>query len=59
VLPPPCPLAIQPIDFSHAGRLIERGLGDARRFLETGGEERPAIRMHMHRHAPALDFERT
>ncbi|MFL5841272.1 MAG: patatin-like phospholipase family protein, partial [Thermoleophilaceae bacterium] len=25
VLPPPCPLAIAPIDFAHAGLLIERG----------------------------------
>ena len=26
VLPPPCPLSVQPIDFSHAGELIERAL---------------------------------
>src|SRR3954447_154342 len=45
VLPPPCPLGIQPIDFSHAGELIERGLDDARGFLEAGGEEHPAIHM--------------
>jgi NTE family protein len=53
VLPPPCPLGIQPIDFSHAGELIERGLDDARGFLEAGGEEHPAIHMHMHRHPGA------
>src|SRR4051794_28282425 len=50
VLPPPCPLEIQPIDFSHADELIERALHDAREFLDGGGEDRPAIRMHAHRH---------
>jgi NTE family protein len=50
VLPPPCPLAIQPIDFAHADELVARGLGDARAFLDGGGGERPPIRMHMHRH---------
>jgi NTE family protein len=50
VLPPPCPLSIQPIDFSHADALIERALHDARDFLESGGEERPAIRLRTPRH---------
>jgi NTE family protein len=50
VLPPPCPLGIQPIDFSHADQLIDSGLQDAREFLAGGGEERPAIHMQMHRH---------
>jgi NTE family protein len=50
VLPPPCPLGIQPIDFGHADELIERSLGDARAFLDGNGAERPAIRMRMHRH---------
>jgi NTE family protein len=50
VLPPPCPLGIQPIDFGHADELIERSLGDARAFLDRNGAERPAIRMRMHRH---------
>jgi NTE family protein len=50
VLPPPCPLAIQPIDFAHAEELIARGLGNARAFLDGGGSERPPIRMQMHRH---------
>lgn len=52
VLPPPCPLAVQPIDFDHADELIDRALADARRFLDGGGAERPPIRMGMHRHAP-------
>jgi NTE family protein len=50
VLPPPCPLGIQPIDFGHADELIERSLADTRAFLDGGGAEGPTIRMHMHRH---------
>jgi NTE family protein len=50
VLPPPCPLDIQPIDFGHAEELVDRALHDAREFLDGGGEERPPIRMHAHRH---------
>jgi NTE family protein len=46
VLPPPCPLSVQPIDFSHADALIEQALQDARDFLKSGGEARPAIRLH-------------
>ncbi|MFL5839940.1 MAG: patatin-like phospholipase family protein, partial [Thermoleophilaceae bacterium] len=53
VLPPPCPLAIAPIDFAHAGLLIERGYHDASAFLDAGGAERPPIRMRMHRHEAA------
>jgi NTE family protein len=34
VLPPPCPLAVQPTDFGHADELIERARADARRFLD-------------------------
>lgn len=50
VLPPPCPLKIQPIDFDHAAALIDTALADAREFLDGGGEERPPIRMRAHRH---------
>lgn len=50
VLPPPCPLAVQPIDFGQAGTLIERAYTDACGFLDSGGAERPPIRMRMHRH---------
>ncbi len=53
VLPPPCPLAIQPIDFAHADELIARSVNDARKFLDSGGAERPPIRMRMHRHESA------
>lgn len=51
VLPPPCPLAIQPVNFAHADELIARSLADARAFLDDGGATRPPIRMRAHRHA--------
>jgi NTE family protein len=51
VMPPPCPLDIQPVDFAHADELIDVALRDAREFLAGGGEARPAIRMRMHRHS--------
>jgi NTE family protein len=53
VLPPPCPLRTQPIDFSHADELIAQALGDARGFLDSGGQDRPPIRMRVHRHGAA------
>jgi hypothetical protein len=30
--------------------LISRALADARKFLDSGGEDRPPIRMRVHRH---------
>ena len=50
VLPPPCPLRTQPIDFNHADELIARTLEDVREFLDGGGEQRPPIRLRVHRH---------
>lgn len=50
VLPPPCPLAIPPIDFGHAETLIGRAYADACKFLDNGGAARPPICMRMHRH---------
>ena len=47
VLPPPCPLAIQPIDFDHADTLIERGYSGASEFLDGGGAKRPPIRLRI------------
>jgi hypothetical protein len=35
VLPPPCHLAVQPIDFSRADELIDRSLADAKAFLDV------------------------
>jgi NTE family protein len=53
VLPPPCPLSVQPIDFGHARLLIESAYADASEFLDGGGAERPPIRMRMHGHHAA------
>lgn len=50
VLPPPCPLEVTPIDFGRAEELIQRALGDARKFLDEGGEEKPPIQLRMHHH---------
>jgi NTE family protein len=50
VLPPPCPVSVQPIDFSHADFLIDRAYADACQFLDDGGGARPPIRMRMHGH---------
>jgi NTE family protein len=58
VLPPPCPLNVQPIDFAHADELIDVALQDAREFLDSGGEAREPIRMRMHRH-PSVPARRT
>jgi NTE family protein len=55
VMPPPCPLNIQPIDFAHADELIDGALLDARDFLDAGGETREPIRMRMHRHSSVPD----
>jgi NTE family protein len=52
VLPPPCPLSILPIDFGRAEELIAQAAHDAGEFLDSGGEDRPPIRMRMHRHRP-------
>jgi NTE family protein len=53
VLPPPCPLSVQPIEFGRADALIARAYADACEFLDGGGAQRPAIHMHMHGHATA------
>ena len=43
VLPPPCPLRIQPIDFDHADVLIRQAAREARRFFRDGRADRPAF----------------
>jgi NTE family protein len=58
VLPPPCPLTIAPIDFSHADELIRRGYEDSRDYLdlvESGDAPVPLpMSMHWHRHSRAI-----
>lgn len=53
VLPPPCPLSVTPIDFSHADQLIRRSYDDGRNYLaalEAGAAQVPlSMTMHDHR----------
>jgi NTE family protein len=56
VLPPPCPLAIQPVDFSRAELLFERSLSDARTFLAR--REREPVRTHAQRRSSARGRKR-
>lgn len=52
VLPPPCPLGVQPVDFAQADHLIGRSRDDTHAYLddlEAGRAEAP-IRMSMHDH---------
>lgn len=55
VLPPPCPLTVQPFDFSHADELIGRGYEDSRRYLEAvaAGDAPVPLTMTMHSHGRA------
>lgn len=52
VLPPPCPLAVGPLDFGRADELIERSRDAARAFLAVDGGRRknPAAHIAMHTH---------
>lgn len=42
-VPPLCPLAVSPYDFSRAGELIERAAAQTRRWLQQGGLETQRI----------------
>ena len=35
ILPPPCPIAVQPMDFGHAEELMTRAEAGARAFLDA------------------------
>jgi NTE family protein len=55
VLPPPCPQNVQPVDFSHAGELIDRARAESRTFLDSLAADpspdaltRPARRLQPH-----------
>ena len=39
VLPPPCPITVQPSDFSRADHLIDEGYAEAMRFLASAPGE--------------------
>lgn len=51
-VPPLCPLAVSPYDFTHAGELIERAAEQTHRWLEKGGLTRQripgALQAHTH-----------
>ena len=53
-VPPLCPLAVSPYDFSHAGELIERAAVQTRRWLDQGGLEKQRIpgALRAHEDAP-------
>lgn len=42
-VPPLCPLAVSPYDFSQAGELIERAAAQTRRWIERGGLRKQRI----------------
>ncbi len=42
-VPPLCPLAVSPYDFSRGGELIERAAAQTRQWLEKGGMEKHRI----------------
>ena len=52
IVPPLCPVATIPHDFSNAGELIARSLKSTTKWIEEGGLERavvpPQIRLHPH-----------
>jgi NTE family protein len=52
VLPPPCPLTVAPIDFSHADELIRHGYEDSRDYLDAveRGEAPAPLPMAMNDH---------
>jgi NTE family protein len=59
VLPPPCPLDVQPMDFGHADELMSQAEADARAFLsDRAGTVVPLRRTRRHRHAqPGVQAE--
>ena len=54
VLPPLCPLTVAPIDFGHAGELIERAHRATGDWLDSGGTALPAPErfLSLHHHDP-------
>ena len=42
-VPPLCPLAVSPYDFSHGAELIERAAAQTRRWLQQGGLKKQRI----------------
>jgi NTE family protein len=44
VVPPPCPIDVQPMDFGHADSLIARAIDESRAFL--AGRAAPVVPLH-------------
>jgi NTE family protein len=57
VLPPPCPHAITPIDFSHADELIRRGYEGSRDHLAAVARAQVALPMAMYGPRPSAPVE--
>ena len=59
VLPPPCPPATTPIDFSHADELIRQGYEGSRVYLDAlaGGWGPAPPSMVMYKHQPPAPVE--
>jgi NTE family protein len=57
LLPPLCPVSVAPLDFSHAGELIERGYRATSDWLATGGDRlvQPERFLSFHSHSPSLN----
>jgi NTE family protein len=51
VIPPLCPLSVQPFDFSAAAELIERAAASTRHWLGRGGLERSGVPHELLPHA--------
>ncbi len=43
LVPPPCPVTVSPIDFSHSGALIERALVGTRAWVAAGEPDAPTV----------------
>lgn len=59
LLPPPCPLRVQPTDFGHAAELIELGRGNAVAYLDRLPGSRPSPRTRSRGCRPAPQTRRT
>jgi NTE family protein len=53
VVPPLCPLAVSPLDFSEVGEMIDRATKSTRQWLDHGGLRREGVpsELRAHRHA--------
>ena len=56
VLPPPCPLSVQPVDFGHSAELIDRALSDAGRHLAGAAGTRRRSARHGKRTTRSADL---